>query len=160
MKSETTSAWIVRQTANHLKPRRLWESGTAQVLGKRITENVTSYHKFYSFFKSHNDNVTLPLRSFTKNNTIPCYISVKLAKFFKNESIMLKNVFRETQESRDVTWPKMISWKTHNSHHPFSYNLSDFFTSRFFKILFILPSQFPLRLTKFGYQRSSFTLAN
>ena len=79
MKTETTSAWIVRQTANHLNPRRLWESGPAQV--HWITENVTSYHKFYSFFKRHNDNVTLPLRSFTKNNTFPSYISVKLAKF-------------------------------------------------------------------------------
>ena len=75
----------------------------AQVVGKRITENMTSYHKFYSFFKCHNDKVTLPLRSLTKNNTFPGYISVKLKKLFKNEFIMLKTVFRETQESRDVT---------------------------------------------------------
>ena len=44
-----------RQTANHLKVE-----SPAQVLGKRITENVTNYRKFSSFFKRHYDNEILP----------------------------------------------------------------------------------------------------
>ena len=75
-----------------------------QVLGKRITENVTSYRKNFIPFLSHTyDSVALPLRYLTKNNTFPRYISVKLAKFFKNEFMKSTNLFRETQESRIVT---------------------------------------------------------
>ena len=120
-----------RQTANHLKPRRPCESDPAQVLGNRITENVTSYRKFYSFLKRHYDNVTLPLPSFDKNNTFPGYISVNFAKFFKNKFIMSKNLFiTRCHMTKDGVLGK--------PQFPSSLAKTFFFAFRFLKIVFNL----------------------